>query len=149
MKIVTLFKTPTPKSQVLPRLMCEEEAQDKSKFEFSKLIVIISLSIAFICVIWFFILTTLQMETGNMYMVVNELIKDIVYVAVVYFLYNGFLKNSRNKYGIDVAGVPYAVQEKYRSVFGSTPPCEESESTVTTTTTVTENTNGETEKPIG
>ena len=146
MKIVTLFKTPTPKSQVLPRLMCEEEAQDKSKFEFSKLIVIISLGIAFICVIWFFILTTLQMETGNMYMVVNELIKDIVYVAVVYFLYNGFLKNSRNKYGIDVTGVPYVVQEKYRSVFGAS--CEEPESTATTTT-VTENTNGETEKPIG
>lgn len=111
----------------------------KTGFEFSKIIVIVSFTLAIICTLWFFILTTLQIDTGAMADVVNELIRDVINVAFVYYLYNGWLKNSRNKYGIDVDGIPYAIQSKYNTIFGSNGP----------KTTKENNTIDGEEKPIG
>lgn len=135
-----LFPKVSPPDLSKVKIAKKEKDCTKTEFEFSKIIVVVSFTLAIICTLWFFILTTLQIDTGAMADVVNELIRDVINVAFVYYLYNGWLKNSRNKYGIDVNGIPYAIQTKYNNVFGSTEPKTSKENNHTT--------DGE-EKPIG
>ena len=123
----------------LPKDIVTKTEPTKTGFEFSKIIVIVSFTLAIVCTLWFFILTTLQIDTGAMADVVNELIRDVINVAFVYYLYNGWLKSSRNKYGIDVNGIPYSIQSRYNTVFGSNEP----------KTTKENNTKSEEDEPIG
>lgn len=101
----------------------------ETKFEFPKLLIMLYSSFAIIWVNWYFILITLQLETGDMGMVVISIVEKIVYVVLVYFLYQGWMKSSRNKYGIDTDGIPYAIKGEYERIFEEAPPseCEKSE----------------------
>lgn len=94
----------------------------ETKFEFPKLLIMLYSSFAMIWVNWYFVLITLQIETGDMGMVVINILEKIVYVVLVYFLYQGWMKTSRNKYGIDTDGIPYAVKGAYNSIFEDAPP---------------------------
>ena len=98
-----------------------EVSTSETKFEFPKLLIMLYSSFAIIWVNWYFILITLQLDTGDMGMVVISIVEKIVYVVLVYFLYQGWMKSSRNKYGIDTDGIPYAIKGSYNSIFEDAP----------------------------
>lgn len=109
------------KSIKLIKMQQCETTLPETKFEFPKLLIMLYSSFAIIWVNWYFILITLQLETGDMGMVVISIVEKIVYVVLVYFLYQGWMKSSRNKYGIDTDGIPYAVKGAYNSIFEDAP----------------------------
>lgn len=116
-------------AKTTPLTIPEPITTSTSKFEFSKLLIILYSTFAIGWVNWYFILVTLQIETGEMGTVVVSILEKIVYVVLVYFLYQGWMKSSRNKYGIDTDGIPYAIKGEYERIFEEAPPseCEKSE----------------------
>ena len=72
-------------AKTTPLTIPEPITTSTSKFEFSKLLIILYSTFAIGWVNWYFILVTLQMETGEMGTVVVSILEKIVYVVLVYF----------------------------------------------------------------
>lgn len=92
------------------------------RIEFSQVVVGASLIFAFIWINWFFVLVTIGIEASVMASVIESILQNIVYVVLTYFIYQGWLKNSRNKYGIASDGIPYVLKAKYNAAFGTETP---------------------------
>lgn len=93
-----------------------------TKIEFPKLIIMILAIFAIIWINWYFLLVTIQVPTNDMGTVVVSILEKVVNVILVYFLYQGWMKNSRNKYGIDTDGIPYSIKASYSEIFEESPP---------------------------
>lgn len=93
---------------------CDNKNSDtkKRKFEFSKLMVLLCFLIGIGSIVAYYLMVRLAIITPNCMITPDSSLavtgmSEIVGSVLGYFLYQGFLKNSRNKYNVDDYGKPW------------------------------------------
>ena len=91
--------------------------KSSKKKEFSQVLVIMSWVITIVWISLSFTLAFFDKDTNSE--VTIALITESFGVTLAYFVYQATLKLSRNKYGIDLDGVPFKLKSKLEDI---TPP---------------------------
>lgn len=93
---------------------CDNKNSDtkERKFEFSKLMVLLCFLIGIGSIVAYYLMIRLAILTPNCVVIPDSALavtgmSEIVGSVLSYFLYQGFLKNSRNKYNVDEYGKPW------------------------------------------
>lgn len=90
--------------------MAKRGKRRRSKMEFSQKLVALSWAVT---VIWIFLSYALAfIERNPNETVTVALITESLGVTLAYYCYQGVLKTSRNKSGVDKNGVPYKIKSK-------------------------------------
>lgn len=83
--------------------------KSKKPAEFSKQLAIFMITFSLLCVIANYVLAFVSAENVNEG-VTLAMITNVLVTNISYMLYQGYIKNSRNKYGIDGDGRPHGNQ---------------------------------------
>ena len=89
----------------------------KPKFEFAQSIVVTSWVVTIVWISLSFVLAFFDKDTNSE--VTVALITESFGVTLAYFFYQAILKTSRNKYGVDKAGIPFKLKNKVLNKFSS------------------------------
>ena len=97
LEVITILKKRTP-----------------TKKEFSQVLVIVSWAVTIVWISLSFALAFFDKDTNSE--VTISLITESFGVTLAYFIYQATLKLSRNKYGVDLDGVPFKLKTKLEEV---------------------------------
>lgn len=90
------------------------QKKPSKKREFSQVIVVVSWAVTIVWISLSFILAFFDKDTNSD--VTVALITESFGVTLAYFIYQATLKISRNKYGIDLDGVPFKLKSKFENI---------------------------------